>query len=124
MPTNSALDENQKAEILRRFMQGFEKYIDTPDIKSITEDVILYNSRLDSLGLKDHQVPTLVNITAMYTARILMFNVFTLLLTSVFSVPALILNFPIIAMSRIKSHQMAEEAVRSSNIKIAGKDVI
>ncbi|CAG8789105.1 7172_t:CDS:2, partial [Gigaspora rosea] len=103
-PAHRKLQISQIVELNRRFIAGYEHFKDEPRVQDIRKKIMAYNKLLKYYGLKDHQVNT-SNIGGPRAAGLLLYRI--MVLTS---------------WKLVK--KKAEEAVRSSSVKIAGRDVL
>lgn len=112
-------------EMNRRLLIGYSKYRDDPRIQNLKRMVQDYNSRLYSLGLKDHQVMRLTpnggvwNSMLTLCSRLAQIYIYALL-----SLPGTILFTPIFVTCHYYSKKKAEEGLRKSVVKIKGVDLL
>lgn len=122
-PSGVRLPKDVKLELIRRFAEGYEKAQDFPEMKEVRQEIAEYNLDLKHFGIRDHQV----NVTALSSSRALarlVFRSLLLLLYVVLAAPGALLNLPIVLITRHVSKQKAEEALKASNVKVAGRDVL
>ncbi|RHZ59343.1 hypothetical protein Glove_364g45 [Diversispora epigaea] len=122
-PAHRKLPISQIVELNRRFIAGYEYFKDDSRVQEMRKQVIAYNKLLNYYGLKDHQV----NKTAIggpRAAGLLLYRVMLLTTWSILGLPGFILNLPLVIIARKVSARKAEEAVRSSSVKVAGRDVL
>ncbi|CAG8435904.1 6891_t:CDS:10 [Diversispora eburnea] len=122
-PAHRKLPISQIVELNRRFIAGYEYFKDDSRVQEMRKQVIAYNKLLNYYGLKDHQV----NRTAIggpRAAGLLLYRVMLLTTWSSLGLPGFILNLPLVIIARKVSARKAEEAVRSSSVKVAGRDVL
>lgn len=63
-PPGQQLSLGQVVELNRRFIIGYERYKDEPRVIALKAKVQRYNKLLAYMGLRDHQVSTVVNYSA------------------------------------------------------------
>lgn len=124
VPQKEALSPNQIAELMRRFIKGYASFKDDPEVQTLIADIGCYNEKLEQLGVRDHEIPKIIGINGWYAITLLIFRIIYLALSLIFVIPGLVINFPVILVAKWKSKKMAEEAVKNSNVKIKGKDVL
>ncbi|RIB13062.1 hypothetical protein C2G38_1975615 [Gigaspora rosea] len=122
-PAHRKLQISQIVELNRRFIAGYEHFKDEPRVQDIRKKIMAYNKLLKYYGLKDHQVNT-SNIGGPRAAGLLLYRIMVLTSWSILGLPGFILNLPLVLIARRVSKKKAEEAVRSSSVKIAGRDVL
>jgi len=123
-PHGVDLPLDKMTEITRRFVLGYEKLKDIPEVQKLVEDVKIYNERLAELNVRDHHVRRAVRINSCYALFLLMYRLLAFVVLATFALPGFILNIPIMIVADRKSKQKAAEAVASSKVKIVGKDVL
>ncbi|CAD6636426.1 BAH_G0033400.mRNA.1.CDS.1 [Saccharomyces cerevisiae] len=113
-------------EINRRLLFGYSKFKDDPRIIHLKKLVYDYNRKLDSVGLKDHQVMQLkttkleaLRCFVILIVRLIKFSVFAIL-----SLPGSILFTPIFIICRVYSEKKAKEGLKKSLVKIKGTDLL
>lgn len=113
-------------EINRRLLFGYSKFKDDPRIIHLKKLVYDYNRKLDSVGLKDHQVMQLkttkleaLRCFVTLIVRLIKFSVFAIL-----SLPGSILFTPIFIICRVYSEKKAKEGLKKSLVKIKGTDLL
>ncbi len=122
-PPGQSLSLGAVVELNKRFVQGYEKYKDEPQVKQLTEDVRSYNRELRHLGLKDHQVD-LPKRPLWRSLALLIYRTGLVTTWGTFALPGLILNAPIFIAAKIISIKKAKEALAASTVKLAGRDVL
>eukprot|EP01087_Luapelamoeba_hula_P024105 TRINITY_DN9060_c0_g1_i1.p1 TRINITY_DN9060_c0_g1~~TRINITY_DN9060_c0_g1_i1.p1 ORF type:complete len:604 (-),score=20.41 TRINITY_DN9060_c0_g1_i1:79-1890(-) len=133
-PSNLKLEPAQYLALTRRFAQGYTKLKDNPHVIPVLENVRAYTSTLTALGLKDYQVEGIAPsessgqkrspIDARELYRLGMWRFFVALSMWVLAFPGAILNLPVAAFAKRMAERKAEEALKASNVKITGRDVI
>ncbi|CAG8548205.1 10698_t:CDS:2, partial [Scutellospora calospora] len=122
-PAHRKLQISQIVELNRRFIAGYEHFKDEPRVQDMRKRIIAYNQLLKYYGLKDHQVHKSA-IGGPRAAGLLLYRIMLLTTWSILGLPGFILNLPLVIIARKVSKRKAEEAVRSSSVKIAGRDVL
>ncbi|CAG8608470.1 10537_t:CDS:10 [Cetraspora pellucida] len=122
-PEHHKLELPEVMELNRRFVGGYMNFKDDPRVQKMNKEVMAYNQLLKYYGLKDHQVQKTAHggFRALF---LLLQRIFLLILWSILGFPGMILGFPIMVIARIISAKKAKEAVKSSTVKIAGRDVL
>lgn len=122
-PANRRLHIAQVVDLNRRFVIGFDLYKDDPRVIDLQQKVLAYNQLLKYHGLRDHQVPE-INLRGWRTFCLLCYRVGILLVWGLLSFPGSILNLPIVITAKALSAKKAKDALASSTVKIAGRDVL
>ena len=122
-PPGQQLSLGAVVELNKRFVAGYERYKDEPQVKQLTEDVRSYNRELRHLGLKDHQVDQ-VKRPLWRSLALLIYRTGLVTTWGTFALPGLILNAPIFIAAKIISIRKAKEALAASTVKLAGRDVL
>ncbi|CAG8436451.1 3838_t:CDS:10 [Diversispora eburnea] len=104
-PEHSKLELTEVTELNRRFVDGYIKFKDDPRVQEMNQKVISYNQSLKNFGLKDHQVQK----TTLGRTRALVFA---------------LLSSPLIFIARKISAKKAADALKTSTVKVAGRDVL
>lgn len=110
-------------ELNRRLLEGYLHYQDNPAIIKLRENVAFYNSQLQNLGLKDHQVET-ANLSRLTLLGKLLYRSAKLLVLSIAALPGTILFAPVFFAARRISRQKAAQALKGSTVKIQANDVL
>jgi glycerol-3-phosphate O-acyltransferase / dihydroxyacetone phosphate acyltransferase len=122
-PPDIHLTMHETMELTRRFAKAYEKLKDDPGVVAFKKNVLEYNKQLSIFGLKDHQVmKTAVN--TLYALQLFLFRFVKFGILMVMSLPGLLINLPIIVLTSKISRQKAQEALKASSVKIAGRDVL
>lgn len=113
-------------ELNRRMLQGYKKYKKDPRVQQLMSSVKKYNSKLYSLGLKDHQVSKLKTgpLATLRAIAMLLTRCTQLFFMMFLSLPGYILFAPIFLTCRIISQKKAKEGLRKSLVKIKGTDLL
>lgn len=82
-----------------------------------------YNQVLKYHGIKDHQVSKTNNDGARIL-WLLIKRIFVLTILALWAFPGGILNLPVVIVAKIISQKKARAALKSSSVKIAGRDVL
>ncbi|CAG8635122.1 10816_t:CDS:2 [Cetraspora pellucida] len=109
-PAHRKLQISQIVELNRRFIAGYEHFKDEPRVQDIRKRIMAYNQLLKYYGLKDHQVNKSA-IGGPRAAGLLLYRIILLTTWSILGLPGV-------------SKRKAEDAVRGSSVKIAGRDVL
>jgi glycerol-3-phosphate O-acyltransferase/dihydroxyacetone phosphate acyltransferase len=118
-PVGMEMSSEQYLGLCRRFVEGYMKIREQEPIKKISAKIQAYNNELLKYGLKDYQSQTLEMSSWKLAQRILF-----LIMTLILSLPGLILNMPIGGIAKYLGRKEAEKALKGSNVKVEGKDVI
>lgn len=125
-PVRSKTALSLVVEVNRRLLFGYSIFKDDPRVVHLKKMVSAYNSTLDSLGLKDHQVEELKTetkdiIRGVFTlvSRIVRLFVFIAL-----SLPGSILFTPIFISCRWYARKKAQDGLKKSLVKIKGTDLL
>lgn len=110
-------------ELNRRLLEGYLHYKDNPAIIKLKQNVALYNTKLQELGIKDHQVET-ASFSSVTILGKLLYRSAKLLLLSFAALPGTILFAPVFFAGRRISRLKAAEALRGSTVKIQANDVL
>ncbi|CAO3608284.1 unnamed protein product [Mucor hiemalis] len=122
-PAHRRLHIAQVVDLNRRFVIGFNLYKNDPRVIDLQQKVLAYNQLLKYHGLRDHQVPE-INLRGWRTFCLLCYRVGILLVWGLLSFPGSILNLPIVVTAKALSAKKAKDALASSTVKIAGRDVL
>lgn len=114
---------SQVVKFNRLLVEGYLHFKDDPRVVQLRAKILSYNERLRQFGIRDHQVKTAIlgkkEATFKFIKRTAIAAVYGLL-----TLPALILNFPIIALCEIVSKRKQAEALATSTVKITARDVV
>lgn len=113
-------------EFNRRLLKGFTRYRDDPRVQSLQRAVTEYNRRLESLGIKDHQVewgnveekPWWLTLTTLF------YRLSKLLVLSVGVLPGVLLFWPVFVTTKVISEKKRKRALAASVVKLQGHDVV
>ncbi|KAL0088931.1 hypothetical protein J3Q64DRAFT_1732387 [Phycomyces blakesleeanus] len=122
-PAHRKLHLAQVVDLNRRLVIGYNLYKDDPKVIELQHKVLAYNQLLKYHGLKDHQVPG-INLRGWRTFFLLVYRLLTLAVWGLLAFPGGILNLPILVVAKFLSAKKAKEALASSTVKIAGRDVL
>ena len=92
-PSSKELSPSQYVELNRRFVDAYLAEKDNPEVRELQEDVENYQSRLDMLGIKDHQLRS--QITPGYAFRKIIVRCLTMLALLPLAIPGAILHLPV-----------------------------
>ncbi|KAL9715121.1 Glycerol-3-phosphate/dihydroxyacetone phosphate acyltransferase [Leucoagaricus gongylophorus] len=113
----------QVVELNRRLLEGYVHFKDEPRVQKLRTDVLKYNRLLRDIGVRDHQVPRAEKASwktlGLLTYRMILLTAWTLL-----ALPGTVLNAPMFVVASIISRKKAKEALATSVVKIAGRDVL
>ncbi len=109
--------------LIRRFAEAYEQVKDDPQVKDVVEQVMGYNQLLRTYGLRDHQV-ALTEYTRARALFKLLWRLLRAVLLVLLTVPGIILNLPILIITRSIARKKAGEALKSSTVKVQAKDVV
>ncbi|MBM6384878.1 MAG: hypothetical protein JSY10_12910 [Paenibacillus sp.] len=94
-----------------------------PRVVELEQRVLAYNQLLKYHGLRDHQVSK-TKLGGLRTMLLICKRLSIIISLALFDFPGAILNLPVVVIARIISQQKAEAALKSSSVKIAGRDVL
>ncbi|KAF7730816.1 hypothetical protein EC973_001334 [Apophysomyces ossiformis] len=114
---------DQVVELNRRFLLGYKHFENDPRLIELLRKVKAYNNTLKYFGLRDHQVER-TETSRLSASTILGKRLLMLLFLSLFGLPALLFNCPIVILALIISEKKRKEALAGSSVKIAARDVI
>eukprot|EP01062_Namystynia_karyoxenos_P012399 TRINITY_DN14450_c0_g1_i1.p1 TRINITY_DN14450_c0_g1~~TRINITY_DN14450_c0_g1_i1.p1 ORF type:complete len:628 (+),score=177.32 TRINITY_DN14450_c0_g1_i1:83-1966(+) len=117
----------QRFALMRSFSEGYNQLRDSQDVRELYRNVLMYRRMLRSHAIPDHAVATgkiRKKLSVLNTVRNLAKTLFLLLLFLLASVPGGVLCMPLIIVTRVISNIKAQEAVRKSTVKLAGRDVL
>ncbi|PRT57014.1 Glycerol-3-phosphate O-acyltransferase 1 [Wickerhamiella sorbophila] len=110
-------------EFRRRFVQAYAAFKDDERVIELKKEVLEYNEELQSLGLKDHQVPNAVRDKQQVLIR-LVTQFLTITGLWILCIPGALLFSPVVVACRVISRRKAAAALRASSVKIKARDVI
>lgn len=114
---------SQAIRFNRYLVAGYLHYKQEPRVVQLKERILCYNDRLQQLGIRDHQVKT-TEITRREAVVKLLARLSITAVYGILSLPAALLNSPIIAAAEIISKRKQAEALANSTVKVAARDVI
>jgi glycerol-3-phosphate O-acyltransferase / dihydroxyacetone phosphate acyltransferase len=96
-PAHIKLSLTEQAELMRRFLSGWERLRDTPEVRRLFDDTAVYLARLRSLGLTDRDLrePPSALFRLEKLARHLLF----FLVLVPFALPGIILHAPVLVLA-------------------------
>ena len=89
----------------------------------LQQRVMAYNQLLKYHGIKDHQVSKTNNNDARIL-WLLIKRISILTILALWAFPGGILNLPVVIVAKVISQKKAQAALKSSSVKIAGRDVL
>jgi glycerol-3-phosphate O-acyltransferase/dihydroxyacetone phosphate acyltransferase len=92
-PSSKELSPSQYVELNRRFVDAYLAEKNDPEVRELQEDVENYQSQLDLLGIKDHQLRS--QITPVYAFRKIIVRCLTMLALLPLAIPGAILHLPV-----------------------------
>ena len=107
----------------RRFIVGYLKNKDRPEVVEIRKAVLAYNGHLKQLGLRDHHVDR-ANRSRLRSLALLLYRLCLVLFWSGCALPGAVLNAPITLLAKFVSKRKAKEALAASQVKVYGRDVL
>lgn len=110
-------------EFTRRFVKGYEIYKDDPRVMELRDAIVAYNSRLHSLGIRDHQVPLSSPPQHIILERFL-YRLTIAIVLGIFCIPGALLFSPVFVATKIISRRKAAAALKASSVKVRARDVI
>ncbi|SCU92943.1 LAMI_0E12662g1_1 [Lachancea mirantina] len=112
-------------EMNRRLLIGYSRYKDDPRIMHLKKAVLRYNSKLYSLGLKDHQVMKLTPKGGKWNSMVtLLPRLIQVYIFGVLSLPGTILFMPVFVTCHYYAKKKAEEGLKKSLVKLKGVDLL
>lgn len=123
-PAHKKLHLSQVVDLNRRFLIGYNVFKDDPKVKELEERVGAYNQLLKYYGIKDHQVMKTNSDGARRILWLLIKRIFVLTILALWAFPGGILNLPVVIVAKVISQKKAAAAMKSSTVKIAGRDVL
>lgn len=113
-------------EFNRRLLKGYEQHHDDPRIKTLRKAVKEYNRRLESLGIKDHQVEwgNIEEKPWWLTLITLFYRLCKLLVLSFGTLPGVLLFWPVFVATKVISEKKRRQALAASVVKLAAHDVM
>ncbi|KAG2231461.1 hypothetical protein BDF21DRAFT_418831 [Thamnidium elegans] len=122
-PAHRKLHLSQVVDLNRRFLIGYNLFKEDPKVIDLQQRVMAYNQVLKYHGIKDHQVSKTNNDGARIL-WLLIKRIFVLTILALWAFPGAILNLPVVIVAKVISQNKAEAALKSSTVKIAGRDVL
>lgn len=122
-PQGARLSVDVRQRLARTLEKGYERFKDSPEVQRMSEKVRDYQDMLSWYNLKDHQVAR-TPLTQRRSATILLWRLVVIFVYLLSALPGLVLNAPIIILTRIVSKQKQKEALKSSTVKIRATDVV
>ncbi|KAI8065261.1 hypothetical protein BC940DRAFT_241574 [Gongronella butleri] len=114
---------DQVVDLNRRFLLGYRYFKDNPECKELAAKVSAYNNQLKYFGLHDHQVET-TKKSLFSAAPVLVSRLIRLVFLAFLGFPSLIINSPLMLIVRLISQKKQKEALASSSVKVAARDVL
>ncbi|KAJ5091474.1 acyltransferase [Penicillium alfredii] len=113
-------------EFNRRLLKGYTRHREDPRIQGLKKAVTEYNRRLESLGIKDHQVEwgNVEEKPWWLTLIILIYRLCKLLVLSVGTLPGVLLFWPVFVTTKVISEKKRRHALAASVVKLQGHDVM
>ncbi|KAJ5917378.1 acyltransferase [Penicillium verhagenii] len=113
-------------EFNRRLLKGYTRHRDDPQVKSLRKAVTDYNRRLESLGIKDHQVEwgNLEEKPWWLGFITLFYRLCKLLALSIGTLPGVLLFWPVFVTTKVISEKKRRRALAASVVKLQGHDVV
>lgn len=122
-PAHRKLHISQVVDLNRRFLIGYNMNKDDPRVVELEERVLAYNQLLKYHGIKDHQVLK-THVGGAHTVLLILKRLFLVSILALWDFPGAILNLPVVIVANVISQQKAADALKSSKVKIAGRDVL
>lgn len=113
-------------EFNRRLLKGYTRHRDDPRIQGLKKAVTEYNRRLESLGIKDHQVEwgNVEEKPWWLTMITLFYRLSKLFILSIGTLPGVLLFWPVFVTTKVISEKKRRRALASSVVKLQGRDVV
>ncbi|GMH71033.1 hypothetical protein TL16_g05552 [Triparma laevis f. inornata] len=113
----------------RKFTNGFEKLQNTPQAQALMKEVEEYTTDLTSCGWKDKELKLINRVELTYKNTLtvwgyILTHALIVLVAFPLSFPGIILNFPIMYLSRNKALAMQKIALAGSKVKVGAYDVV
>ncbi|GMH98277.1 hypothetical protein TrST_g981 [Triparma strigata] len=113
----------------RKFTNGFEKLQNTPQAQALIKEVEEYVNDALSCGWKDKELKLINRIEVSYKYSPLIWgyvltHMLIVLVAFPLSLPGIVLNFPIMYLSRSKALAMQKKALAASKVKVGAYDVV
>lgn len=115
-PSTAKLTPSQYMELNRRFVASYVRYGNEPDMLQFRDDVENYQSRLEVLGLKDHQLRKPVSVAKAFrrlAARSLM-----LMLLLPVAIPGALLHLPVAWIAAVVGERFSYEQDDVATLKV------
>ncbi|KAI9473901.1 MAG: hypothetical protein EXX96DRAFT_579809 [Benjaminiella poitrasii] len=123
-PAHKKLHLSQVVDLNRRFLIGYNLFKDDPKVIELQQKVMAYNQLLKYHGIRDHQVSKTNKENNGRLLWLLIKRIFLLIILGLWAFPGAILNLPVVIVAKIISQNKAQAALKSSTVKIAGRDVL
>ncbi|KAJ5833876.1 acyltransferase [Penicillium riverlandense] len=113
-------------EFNRRLLKGYTRHRHDPRIQGLKKAVKEYNRRLESLGIKDHQVEwgNLEEKPWWLTLITLLYRLCKLSVLSIGTLPGVLLFWPVFVTTKVISEKKRRLALAASVVKLQGHDVV
>ncbi|KAI7869024.1 hypothetical protein BDF14DRAFT_1981658 [Spinellus fusiger] len=122
-PAHRKLHISHVVDLNRRFLIGYTLFKDDLKVIDLQQRVLAYNQLLKYHGIQDHQVSK-TDLGGRHTLTLLLERFFFLIVLGLWGFPGYVLNLPIMVVAKVISEKKASAALRSSTVKIAGRDVL
>ncbi|KAG0166094.1 hypothetical protein DFQ30_007588 [Apophysomyces sp. BC1015] len=122
-PAHRKLHISQVVDLNRRFLIGYNLFRDDPKVIDLQQRVLAYNQLLKYHGIRDHQVSK-TDVSRRRPLGIVLKRVIVLMILSLWAFPGALLNLPAMIIVATISQKKAAAALKSSTVKIAGRDVL
>ena len=115
-PAHTELTPGVYVELSRRFVDGYLKAADDPEMRQFRDDVEDYQSRLEMLGLKDYQLRHPVALGKAF--RRLMIRLLTMLVLLPIAIPGALLHLPVGWAAAVFGEKFSYEMDDIATIKV------
>ena len=115
-PANAELTPGVYVELSRRFVDGYLKAAGDPEMLQFRDDVEDYQSRLEMLGLKDHQLRKPIALGKAF--RRLMTRALTMLVLLPIAIPGALLHLPVGWAAAVFGEKLSYEMDDVATIKV------
>ncbi|OLY78803.1 putative acyltransferase [Smittium mucronatum] len=122
-PSRHSISMRDQVELSRRFVRGYMKLKDDPEVSQVIERVMDYKKELEYLGIRDHQVSKL-HMNRFDALALLVWRLIWLLLTGSVALSGAILNLPIFIIAKTVASIKAKQALAASTVKLKANDVV
>jgi glycerol-3-phosphate O-acyltransferase/dihydroxyacetone phosphate acyltransferase len=113
----------QQVALTKAFSGGWAHIATKPGVPELMEMVASYNQQLRLYGMKDYHVEANTRINNITLLRAFFLSM-RMLFNGAVALPGLLLGLPLLAMTRYFSENERVKALKTSTVKITGRDVL